>query len=211
MALRALKVFRARELSALAAETQGNVGGGHVPQLPNPFIPHKNPTTGRWAPPKYSLRRQADLIKSAKSLGLIHLLPPGSKGSLDERMLSKRTSGTQQPTRSKWWQQQVIWQGELKDEKKSAKENQGGAVKKRVPSMTVKQIDGLGAIKLYSGRKRMFKGHKWERERSQREKKRRILMRDMKERIVRYKEWYHRRRPNPLKPSRSAKAPKLPF
>src|SRR5260221_162242 len=38
--------------------------------LNNPFVPHKNPKSGRWAPAKYSLRRQADLIKHARKSGL---------------------------------------------------------------------------------------------------------------------------------------------
>src|SRR6266576_3833681 len=45
----------------------------------NPFIPHKNIESGRWAPPRYSLRRQADLIKHARASGTLHLLPPGQK------------------------------------------------------------------------------------------------------------------------------------
>jgi hypothetical protein len=42
-------------------------------------------------------------------------------------------------------------------------------------------------VGLYSGKKRMFKGHKWERTMEGREKRRKVLMRDMKERILRYK------------------------
>ncbi|KAJ7771655.1 hypothetical protein B0H16DRAFT_1881253 [Mycena metata] len=47
--------------------------------LPNPFLPWRNPKTGRWAPSKYSLRQQADLIKKAKATDTLHLLPPGVK------------------------------------------------------------------------------------------------------------------------------------
>src|ERR1700679_3695909 len=47
----------------------------------NPFVPHKNLESGRWAPPRYSLRRQADLIKHARASGTLHLLPPGPKMS----------------------------------------------------------------------------------------------------------------------------------
>jgi len=211
MALRALKTFRVRELAALSNEAQRNVAAGYAPQLPNPFLPHKNLATGRWAPAKYSLRRQADLIKCAKSLNLLHLLPISPKYGLKERDLILKASNVEKVIESEWWQHKVDWQGKLKDEKDLVKDQGQNVIKKRVPSMTLKQMDGLGAIKLYAGRKRMFKGHKWERNKADRDKKTRMLMRDMKERITRYKEWYHRRRPNPLKPPRVAKAPKLPF
>ena len=56
------------------------------------------------------------------------------------------------------------------------------------PRIQVKQMEGLGALKMYAGRKRMFKGHKWERVQAQRKKKTQILMRDMNKRITRYKE-----------------------
>ncbi|KAF7323130.1 Mitoc-mL59 domain-containing protein [Mycena chlorophos] len=54
--------------------------------LPNPFLPWRNPKTGRWAPSKYSLRQQADLIKQAKAAGKAHLLPPGVKLPHPERL-----------------------------------------------------------------------------------------------------------------------------
>jgi hypothetical protein len=42
-------------------------------------------------------------------------------------------------------------------------------------------------IKLYAGKKRMFKGHTWEKEWAKRVRRQRILMRDMKTRVERYK------------------------
>ena len=42
----------------------------------NPFLPSKNPETGRWRGPQYSLRRSADLFKLAKKFGVNDLLPP---------------------------------------------------------------------------------------------------------------------------------------
>ena len=41
--------------------------------------------------------------------------------------------------------------------------------------------------RLYAGRKRMFKGHKWERTLDKRTAKRKWLMRGMKARILRFK------------------------
>lgn len=45
----------------------------------NPFLPHKNPKTGRWHPPIYSLRRQAELVKLAKKHDVEDLLPYSKK------------------------------------------------------------------------------------------------------------------------------------
>ena len=45
----------------------------------NPFQPHKNPRTGRWHPPIYSLRRQAELVKLARNHGVEELLPHSQK------------------------------------------------------------------------------------------------------------------------------------
>ncbi|KAF8182025.1 hypothetical protein BJ912DRAFT_1061850 [Pholiota molesta] len=66
-------------------------------------------------------------------------------------------------------------------------------------------------VRLYAGRKRMFKGHLWERQKAGRIRKRSVLMRDMAARVARYKEYYKKRKPNPLKPSRYSKPQKLPF
>ncbi len=44
----------------------------------------------------------------------------------------------------------------------------------------------LGA-RLYAGKKRMFKGHKWERVKAKRKARRRILLRDMDRRVSSYK------------------------
>jgi hypothetical protein len=41
---------------------------------------------------------------------------------------------------------------------------------------------------LYNGRKRMFKGHKWERTLAAREKQKKILIRDMPARLERFKQ-----------------------
>lgn len=77
-----------------------------------------------------------------------------------------------------------------------------------------KRLEKPGAAlgtRLYAGKKRMFKGHKWERVKAHRERRQNILMRDMAKRVYNYKNYYKRRRPNPLKPPRTTKAPKLPF
>lgn len=198
-------------------------------QLPNPFLTRLNPTSKRWAPPKYSLRQQAVLVKKAKAAGLVHLLPPGpktpildptnptvqkynprfaaaaerafkaqeargdtkpGKATLPVRKDVAWTAGTL-PEGSKLKDQAIYWEGKI-DLKKKA----GAAL----------------GTKLYSGKRRMFKGHQWERLKPQREKKQAILLRDMPKRIENYKNYYKKRRPDPLKPPKSTlKAGKLPF
>ncbi|KAG7292980.1 hypothetical protein NEMBOFW57_003025 [Staphylotrichum longicolle] len=57
-------------------------------EAPNPFMPMKHPVTGRWHDPKYSLRRQAELVKMARDHGVEELLPFTNKGT--ETRLRKR-------------------------------------------------------------------------------------------------------------------------
>ena len=57
-------------------------------ETPNPFLPTKHPVTGRWHDPKYSLRRQAELVKLAREHGVEELLPYTPKGT--ETKLAKR-------------------------------------------------------------------------------------------------------------------------
>jgi Mitochondrial ribosomal protein mL59 len=45
----------------------------------NPFKPSCDPRTGKFHSPRYSLRRQADLIKLALRFGVADLLPPSVK------------------------------------------------------------------------------------------------------------------------------------
>ncbi|KAK5663630.1 hypothetical protein OQA88_4061 [Cercophora sp. LCS_1] len=57
-------------------------------EAPNPFQSTKHPVTGRWHDPKYSLRRQAELVKLAREHGVEELLPFTVKGT--EERLRKR-------------------------------------------------------------------------------------------------------------------------
>ncbi len=68
------------------------------PFPPNPFLPFRNPATGRWAGPRFGLRQQADLVKLAKAHKVEALLPPGRKATAfkEQRILEKglRVKGT---------------------------------------------------------------------------------------------------------------------
>ena len=186
MSFRTVKAFRLKELALFASELRdgASVSGASI-QLPNPFLPHKNPLTGRWAPPKYSLRQQAELVKSAKASNLTHLLPFGPKSPLDAEVIRPK------PVPTEWWQASVNWEDskplvEKKEEKKQPSVEDEVLVVK--PRIRVRKMEGLAALKMYAGRKRMFKGHKWERVQAQKKKRTQILMRDMSKRIARYKE-----------------------
>ncbi|KAG3229897.1 hypothetical protein P692DRAFT_20853850 [Suillus brevipes Sb2] len=213
-ALQAIKRFRIRELgvtalpsSALvkpASKSKLNPGSASssrnkvpVASIENPFIPKLNLKTGRWAPPKYSLRRQALLVKKARESGTLALLPPGPKISVIEIAAASRQDIVPWPSASEKsqnaaapWTRPVEWTGEVKEKKVL-----GAEVGNR----------------LYAGKKRMFKGHKWQRIAEKREKRRALLMRSMPKRVREFKQYYKRRRPNPLKPPRTAKNAKLPF
>ena len=45
----------------------------------NPFKPTRDPRSGKFHAPRYSLRRQADIIKLAMRFGVAELLPPSAK------------------------------------------------------------------------------------------------------------------------------------
>ncbi|AGO12548.1 AaceriAER207Cp [[Ashbya] aceris (nom. inval.)] len=56
----------------------------------NPFLPNKNPVTGRYQEPKYSLRRMSDLYKLAYNYGLQDMLPPSKKLFFEEKYEQKK-------------------------------------------------------------------------------------------------------------------------
>lgn len=61
---------------------------GYQKDTPNPFASTKHPITGKWHDPKYSLRRQAELVKLARQHHVEELLPFTVKGT--EERLRKR-------------------------------------------------------------------------------------------------------------------------
>lgn len=60
--------------------------------LPNPFRSFRNPETGEWRDPIYSLRRQADLVKMARVHGIERLLPHTVKAT-DARIQRRAEHG----------------------------------------------------------------------------------------------------------------------
>ncbi|PIL23283.1 hypothetical protein GSI_14593 [Ganoderma sinense ZZ0214-1] len=203
-AMQAVKRFRMRELAPLL-RNDAKLSNPR-PNVRSPFLPHKSADTGRWSSAKYSLRRQADLVKNARASGTLHLLPPGPKLSLAELATASQAAAasTAQASSSvvevaeqeakakgkKLWDMPVEWKGEYKE-----KEVKGADVGNR----------------LYAGKKRMFKGHKWERTQQERHREQKMLMRDMKARIERFKTTYRRKTPSPVSVARPVSYSKLPF
>jgi large subunit ribosomal protein L25 len=187
-ALKTIKRFRTRELLGLVNHLKvfGPFPESPIPattsepalQLSNPFLPKRNPKSGKWHKPTYSLRRQAELVKKAHASGSMHLLPPGPKtANFEIRMqrVAATAVATAKPpplplpssalTSGVKWDVPVEWVG-------------------KVPEKVVGTELG---IRLYAGKKRMFKGHLWERARAKRIRRRTILMRDMAARVKKYK------------------------
>ncbi|KAI0261602.1 hypothetical protein BC834DRAFT_829875 [Gloeopeniophorella convolvens] len=180
--LRAVQRFRVRELFPRARPADAL---GPRSTVPNPFVPHKNPNTGRWAPPKYSLRRQADLIKAARASGTLHLLPPGPK--LGAAQLAVAVAAAPKPTEHS----PVEVSGGLALHAAPAPEAQSGVWAGPVEwegAVRARAIAGADTgNRLYAGKKRMFKGHKWERVRERRTARTKMLVRDMDKRVERFK------------------------
>ncbi|KAF2405423.1 hypothetical protein EJ06DRAFT_502624 [Trichodelitschia bisporula] len=75
----------------------------------NPFLPWRNPVTGKWRPPMVSLRRQAELCKLARGHGVEELLPFSKKQSfvrdaVKEEGLKVRGTGVGQRVKGKAWE-----------------------------------------------------------------------------------------------------------
>ncbi|KAK5132463.1 hypothetical protein LTR08_009074 [Meristemomyces frigidus] len=76
----------------------------------NPFLPFRNPSTGAWHPPHYSLRRQADLFKLAALHHTLPLMPPSPKHpeikqqKRIEHGLRVKGTGTGQRVKGKHWE-----------------------------------------------------------------------------------------------------------
>jgi large subunit ribosomal protein L25 len=80
----------------------------------NPFLPWKNPATGRWRGAMYGLRKQADLCKIARNYGVEELLPWSRKKSgvkqARREILGVRVRGTGvgQKVKGHIWERQMI-------------------------------------------------------------------------------------------------------
>lgn len=80
---------------------------------PNPFLPYRNPATGHWRGPRWSLRRQAELFKLARLYGVESLLPPSVKATeykekrLLERGLAVKGTGVGEKVKGHKWEREM--------------------------------------------------------------------------------------------------------
>jgi large subunit ribosomal protein L25 len=176
MASALVKRFRQREIIAALAATSKIA---------------QQPAKSSWAkgmPPSQPPQAQASVQTAVKPQGskfpvkvhnpflatnALHLIPPGPKlgaAALQAAVAAVPRALRPRPTykerRSALWARPVMWTGQLKERK-------------------VKGAD-IGN-RLYAGKKRMFKGHKWQRTMATREARRKMLLRDMRKRVRRFK------------------------
>jgi len=228
--LRAVRLFRLRELIPPPKAIQSTATLSERPAalsrsgaVPNPFVPHRNPQSGRWAPPKYSLRRQADLIKHARASGTLHLLPPGPKMSMAQLAASAASHpaadrASEEVEVSGLTNRRPAVQQEAQDINNSSSSRDEDAAwtgpVEWVGSLRERSVAGADVgNRLYAGKKRMFKGHKWERTRERRITRTKILLRDMDKRVERFKQYRAKGKPLPLarRSNLLKKTQKLPF
>lgn len=92
----------------------------------NPFLPHKNPRTGVWHGPAFSLRRQAELFKLASQYNVLPLMPVSLKHpeikeqKRIENGLRVQGTGVGKKVKGKLWERQL--RGKL-EERRKAMEN----------------------------------------------------------------------------------------
>ncbi|KAH9006530.1 hypothetical protein EDB86DRAFT_2751319, partial [Lactarius hatsudake] len=204
--LRAVKRFRLRELvppPIVFSPATSKLSERSTPEqlptsgaIPNPFVPHKNPESGRWAPPKYSLRRQAELIKHARASGTLHLLPPGPKMSSGQLAVATTATAASSAALAATHHQPAADRAAevsgLTNRRPAQQEDDSDAAWKGsvewVGRLRERSVAGADVgNRLYAGKKRMFKGHKWERTRERRITRTKILLRDMDKRVERFK------------------------
>ncbi|CAK7219234.1 hypothetical protein SCUCBS95973_003750 [Sporothrix curviconia] len=80
--------FFARYPPAAIQATAAATPTGYQQDAPNPFKSTRNPVTGQWHDPVFSLRRQAELVKMARDHGVADLMPASDKSP--ETKLRKR-------------------------------------------------------------------------------------------------------------------------
>jgi large subunit ribosomal protein L25 len=153
--------FAEREISQAIPSTSSTTSTRV--NLRNPFLPSQNQQSGRWAPPKYSLRRQADLIKRAREAGI----PVIANGTNEFLPPSPKFPKNFKPAPASSLESQAEVGGVLTAALQNLQLNWEGTPKPR------------NAKGLYGNRKRMFKGHKWEKGLGERREKRRIFARDL--------------------------------
>ncbi|EJD51383.1 hypothetical protein AURDEDRAFT_111898 [Auricularia subglabra TFB-10046 SS5] len=221
-ALKLVTRFRQRELGRAPVrqilEATDAVKSNAHPRVPNPFLFQRDPKSGRWLEPRYSRRRQAELVKAARASGTLHLLPPGPKLHRSEIAEFRR----------KQEDQRLAALQEAESSKKTKKKAKSKKAAKILESTEAQPNDApherpvhwTGRVwdrrakgydrgaRLYARKKFMFKGHRWEKVVVLRNKFIKLRLKSQARRIRR---WHATRivRRNPFNPVRGTA--RLPF
>jgi large subunit ribosomal protein L25 len=89
----------------------------------NPFLPFRNPSTGNWHSPHYSLRRQAVLFKLAQKHSVLDLMPlsPKHPEVKEQKRLEQgvrvKGTGVGQKVKGKLWERTL--RGRLESRRKA--------------------------------------------------------------------------------------------
>jgi large subunit ribosomal protein L25 len=194
--VRSLKALNSLPSTVVSKQSAQSLASPVLPTIPNPFLPSKNAETGRWHAPQYSLRRQKELVKAARTVGALDLLPPGLKCRDTGAQLLRsapqdtRTSGPDVSTDASGASTSATVAEVAQPQAHPQRDLTGAPWALPVTWEGAPELPKavqLAAARLYAGKRRMFKGHKWERVRAQISAHRRNLMRDMEKRVNRYK------------------------
>lgn len=97
--------------SSLSPDSDATIAPTSKGALPtSPFDAYLHPVTGKWQPPFYSLRRQAELVKLARKHGVEDLMPYSIKGTVErqrrreEHGLRVKGTGVGQKVKGKEWE-----------------------------------------------------------------------------------------------------------
>ncbi|KAI0296429.1 hypothetical protein BC826DRAFT_1005060 [Russula brevipes] len=220
-----------RMMMMMMMGTGTGTGTGAAAALNNPFLPHKNPTSGRWAPPKYSLRRQAQLVKHARRRAAAGSSSSPTPTSTSTTPAPTSTSSADVGDRVELEEGKEVERGLVsvrlrqRHEETKAEAEDTNTTAAAAADAWRRQVEWVGTVRernvagsdvgnrLYAGKKRMFKGHKWERVRERRVARTRMLLRDMDKRVQRFKQYRAKGKPMPLARRSSVlkKTQKLPF
>lgn len=184
----AVSAAAASSSSSAAASTSGT-------NAASLFKPTKSPVSGCWAPPKYSLRRQAKLVKEAALTGQLPLLPDGPKSTRIQQRIARLQHSLALEEQSSQYQ----YVPKSLDSADAAKGVRPTALGQRVlkPSQRVsqKEIDeATMAARLqvrdvgpYAGRAKIFKGSRVDKDKSRRANDVNAKLQGMKQTV---KEWH---------------------
>ncbi|KAG9005488.1 54S ribosomal protein L25, mitochondrial [Tulasnella sp. JGI-2019a] len=158
--------FLYREGVTNGATSSSSVVAGSSTSKPklNPFLPHLSPQSGKWIPPRYSLRRQSDLVKEATRTGTSHLLPPGLKNPVKQQELTVRVA--ESPSSAILAKLNAAKMGNRPPRELKVLKEQGvlkaDTEQQRVRPEWVGEPKEKKSFGLYGKRRVMFKGHKWQ-------------------------------------------------